>query len=183
MRSAEKNLLLAVRNLLRTAVASGGAGYSEDQCNIETDDDAPAIQGPLYVIVGAMGWRPGPRHGTSGGVRDLIYSVSVFVAKRITSVPRDRREQAFVLGSGSLNDEIDKCFQVIDWKYEVVTAANALILKETGSQEGFVHPLVFSGMEARPRILPGEFFGASSESAAGMGRLVRFDGARRLTSL
>lgn len=183
MKAAEKNLLLAVRNRLRLATGSGGAGYAPEQCQVEALDEAPAVASDLYIIVGPMGWQPGPRHRSSGGVRDLIYSVGLFVAKRITDVPRDRRRDAFALRSGSLNDEIDKCFSVIDWKYEVITAANALILAEFGSSEGFIHPLVFEGMDAKPRTLPGEFFGASNEKAAGLGRLVRFGKARRITTL
>ena len=183
MKTAEKNLLLATRNTLRTAIANGGAGYSHAQCNIEPEDQAPAVAGDTYVIVGPMGWQPGPRHGSSGGCRDLIYSVGIFVAKRITSVPRDRQRDAFALRAGALNDEIDKCFAAIDWNQTLIAAANALILEEAGSAEIFIHPLVFAGMDAKPRILPGEFFGAGNESAAGLGRLVRFGGARRITSL
>lgn len=183
MKTAEKNLLLAVRNLLQTAVVSGGAGYSTSQCQIEATDDAPATVGDVYVIVGPLGWQPGPRHRTSGTVRDLIYSVGIMVAKRITHVPRDRQDQAFAIQAASLNAELDKCFAVIDWSWALTAAANVLILADAGSSEGFIHPLVFEGMDAKPRILGGEFFGAGKEPAAGLGRLMRFGMARRITTI
>ncbi len=186
MKTAEKNLLLAVRNRLRTAIGSGGAGYTDAQCQIEafTDEGCPAMTADTYIVVGPLGFRPGPRHNTSGGVRDLIYSVGIFVVKRSTATPTDRERNLFALNSGSLSDEVDKCFQVIDWKYEVTAAANVLILAEASSSEGFIHPLVFVGADPKPKHLGPEFFQAKAGSQpVGMGRLFRFDHARRITTI
>ncbi len=173
--AAEKSLLLATRNRLISV-----AGYTSRQCAIEADDDAPATTGDLYVIVGPQGYRPGPRNGSSGFVSDLVFSIGVFVALRITAVPRDRHEMPYVLGTQTINKEIEKVLACVDWQWGLTSAANTLLTAETGTTYGFMHPLVFESVDAKPRILPGEFFGASNEAAAGMGRLVRFGGARRI---
>lgn len=173
--SAEKNLLLGVRNRLRT-----GVPYTNAQCQIEPDDDAPAIVGDVYCIVGAQGYRPGPRNATGGQVSDLVFSVGIFVAMRITAVARDRREQTFVEGTRTLNKELEKVAELLNWNWTLVSEVNTLLTAETGTA-GFMHPLVFESIDPKPRILGGEFFGSDYEGAAGMGRLMRFGGARRIT--
>lgn len=176
MKAGEKNLLLAVRNRLRSVNS-----WTHAQCEIELDEAAPATTGDLYAIVMPGGWRPGPRHNTSGGVNDLVYSVDVAVAKRIANVPRDRMRDVFLNNLGNLSEELDLVYQAIDWKYEVNDAANALILAETESTEGFIEPLRFASIERRPRIVGGEIFAAKGGASAGMVRVISFTGARRIT--
>jgi hypothetical protein len=177
MLAAEKNLLLAVRDALRVA-----GPYTEAQCDIEMDEQAPATAGDTYIVVTTGGWQPGPTHQKSGGVNDLIYAVDVGVVKRAGATPRDRRRNIFFRNLSSLDAELDKIFTAIDFEYDVMNAANALILAETGSTNGFIRPLVFTGMDRKPRVVPAEFFaGAPGENAAALMRTISFGGARRLT--
>lgn len=177
MLAAENNLLLAVRNRLRDQ-----APYTDAQCEIEMDEQAPAVAGDLYVVVTTGGWQPGPRHATAKGVNDLVYSVDVTVVRKAGSTPRDRRRNIFFRNLSSLTAEIDKIYTAIDWSLTVMNAANTLITAETGSTEGFIHPLVFTGMDRKPRVVPGEFFGgAAGESVAGLARTISFGAARRMT--
>lgn len=182
MRVAEKALLLAVRDRLRTAIADGGAGYTDQECQVEMNEMVPAIAGQTYVIVTSGGWQTGPRHRTSGGIADLIYGVDVIIVKRATHVPRDRWRDVFVQNLDSLTTEIDKIFQAIDWQYDVINAANATISKETGSTEGFIRPLIFASIDRRPREAPAALFAATGGQTAGLVRLMSFHGAQRITS-
>jgi hypothetical protein len=177
MRVAEKSLLLAVRDRLRTV-----CGYTEQQCQIEYDEQAPAVTGDTYIIVMTGGWSPGPRHRTSGGVNDLLYAIDIGVVKRVTSVPRDRLRNVFFRNISALTEEVDKIYEAIDFDYALLDAANTLIVEETESTHGFIEPLKFTSMDRRPRLVPGELFAATTSEAAGLMRVISFGGARRITT-
>lgn len=181
MKYGETALLLAVRNVLRLATDQGGAGFGELQCEIEYDEMAPGTVGDVYLAVMPGGWRPGPRHNSSGGVHDLVYGVDVVVIKRVGNVPRDRMRETFLSNVDSLNVEIDRIVTAIDFKYLVNTVANTLIEEKNGSTEKFIEPLKLSGIDKRPRAAPGELFGGN-DTNAGLLRTVFFHGARRITT-
>ncbi len=181
MKAAEKNLMLATRNCLRLPQPTGG-GYAETECDVEFDEMTPATVGQIYLAVLPGGWRPGPHHNKSGGVNDLIYSLNVAVIRRIGNVPSDRRRDVFLNNLNTLDDDIDRVFAVVDWKYDLMNAANSLIAAETGSREGFIEPLRLVGEVSRPRLVGAEVFGGKDDSDAGMLRVVPFGGARRITT-
>jgi hypothetical protein len=176
---SEKSLLLAVRDALRTAGSDAGR-WTDDDCEVEPDDNLPAIAGDVYVAVIPGGWRPGPRHNTQSGVYDLVYSVDVCVARRIAHVPRDRRRDVFLHNVGAIDELLDLVTATVDWSYTLMAAANALILSETGTAEGFVEPLRFAGVDRRPRLAsPEQFAAVANKQPAGMLRTISFGGARR----
>lgn len=177
MLAAEKCLLLAVRERLRQE-----CGYTDRQCEIEYDEQAPAITGDLYVIVMGGGWTAGPRHHTCEQINDLVYAVDVTVLQRATSVPRDRKRSLYFERFTALTEEIDKIYQAIDWNYPtIMTNANAKIESLTGSTYGFIDPLRFFSIERRPRLVPGDMFDSREEHAAALARTISFGGARRIT--
>jgi hypothetical protein len=180
MKAAEKFLMLATRDRLRLPQPTGG-GYAENECDVEFDEMAPATVGQVYLAVLAGGWRPGPHHNKCGGVNDLVYSLSVAVVRRIGNVPRDRRRDIFLNNLNTLDDDIDRVFSVVDWKYELMNLANSLITAETQSSEGFIEPLRLIGEVSRPRLVGAEFFGGKGDEA-GMMRVIPFGGARRITT-
>jgi hypothetical protein len=175
--TAEKNLLIATRNQLRTELS-----LEDNQCNVELDE-APATVGKFYYLVMPGGVSPGPTHNTSGGVFDLLYGVDVRVIVRATEVPRDRKRDVFIGNLGALADKLDAAIGVIDFRYELLSAANALIEAEVVPPAGevqFVEPLKLASMDPKPIPVGGEMFGASGEGA-GIMRTLRFHGARRIT--
>jgi hypothetical protein len=179
MKGSEKHLLVAVRKTIRSECE-----YTDQQCEIELDELAPATVGQLYVPVVPGGCRPGRVQNTSGGVRDLIWSVNVLVIKRIRNVPRDRLRSVFFENISCLDDEIDKIVEAVDWNYDVIEAATAALAAE-GETMGFVEPLRFVGLDDRPRLANPELFAGASQNAGnvacGMVRTIRFSGARRIT--
>lgn len=174
-RSGEKQLLIAVRDTLRTALS-----LTSDQCDIESDEQAASTAGKRYFCVMPNGITRGPRHSMSGGVRDQVFSVAVTCIVRIGNVPRDRRRGIFLEEFDSLGFSIDEVVDAIDWKYGVITAANADILTETSSTEGFIEPLVWMSTEAKPRHVDATIFSGTGSNAA-LARTVVFGGARRIT--
>lgn len=183
VRVAEKALLLAVRDRLRRSLGDGGAGLTPEQCDVEADEMAPATVGDLYVAVCPGGWTYGPNHHSSGGVRDVVYGANLAVIKRIKDVPRDRTRDVFLNNLDSLDAEVDKIVESIDWKYEVTVAANDTISKEAGSSEGFIHPLYLAGQVGPPRWCEAEMFAAAGSVKAGLMRIIPFHGARRITTI
>lgn len=172
----ETSLLLAVRDQIRLQ------GFGERECDVEQDEITPATVGQKYLIVMPGGYSPGPRHRSSGGVNDVYYSVSIAIIKRITNVPKDRRRDIFLNNLGSMNDEVDKIFAAVDFSYDVLQAANAIILAKTASAETFTEPLRFTGIDPKPRPAPADLFSATGETAAGLVRSIHFGYARRVTS-
>jgi len=174
--SAEKCLLVAVRDRLREV-------FQDTEVQIEFDEMAPATVGNRYMIVLPGGYVPGPRHVSSGTIRDLVFGVDVLIAKRARHVPRDRTRDLYLLNLGSLASDCEAVVAAIDWRYEVMNAANVTILAELGSSEGFEEPLKVAGIDSRPREAPPGLFGAAGQQAAGLMRTVHFHGARRTITL
>ena len=188
MMFSETALLLAVLAVLRMPLDKSGGGFAARECDIEADEMAPGNVGDLYVAVMPGGWRPGPRHNTSGGVWDIIYGVDVLVIKRIGAVPRDRTRESLIgsqyMGNlTSLNADLDRVFNAIDFDkgYTVNNTANRLITQETKSTAGFIEPLKFKGVDKKPRIANAEIFGGTG-TKAGLIRGIYFDGARRVVT-
>ncbi len=180
MRGAEKHLLAAVRDRIRAQ-----CGYKDEECQIELDEMAPATVGQVYVAVTPGGCRTGNVHATCGGVRDLLLSVNAFVIRRIRNVPRDRLRNVFAENLGCLDDDIDKIIEAVDWRYEVVNAANAALTLE-GLEPGFLEkPLIFTGLDDKPRLANPDLFAGAQQNTgsvtAGMVRAIRFGNARHLT--
>lgn len=187
MKYAETALMLAVRTVLRMPVDQRGAAMAGKECEIEYDEMSPANVGDQYTAIMPGGVRPGPRHNTSGGVHDLVYGVDVLSIARIGNVPRDRLRD--VMGSeyagnvAALNEQFDKILTAIDFDftYLVTRTANEIIAKKTGSAQGFIEPLKFTGCDKRPRIANAELFGGTG-TKAGLVRGLSFHGARRITT-
>lgn len=172
--ASETALLEAVRDRIRAQLA-----LRDSECEIEFDQMAPATVGVQYVVILPGGISDGPSY-SGGHVIDEIMGVDVTVIIRATSVPRDRLRGVYLRNLTSLNAVIQRVRDQIDFNYEVLAAANAIIYSETGSSEGFIEPLRFQGLQARPSKVSGDTFAATAEPAAGLARTVYFRGARRI---
>lgn len=180
MIEAETSLLEAVRNRLRSECS-----YRDAECDVELDDQVPAIAGDRYVAVVPMGMRQGPRHNSSGGAFDLLLGCRVTVFLRMADVPRDRRRSVFLERTRGINAELGKVMRAIDFSYAVTTAANDLEESLNGS-EGFIEPLRFISMDDKPQPVAREPFDAASALTKGsdpilaIKRGISFHGARFL---
>ncbi len=78
---AEACLLQAVRDKLITDLE-----LKVEQCEIELDNQVPAITHQDYYAVTAGGIRAGPRHKSSGGVYDVLIAARVTMYRRVAHV-------------------------------------------------------------------------------------------------
>ena len=181
---SESALLRAVVTEIRAHNSS--ATYLARQVEVEFDELAPATVGDLYIMVIPAGVEPGPAHNSSGGVIDKLYGVDVAMVLRAPKKPRDRRREYLTdfrgttgIGAHFARHEFNINLQ-IDFNYDVLGTANALILAESASTDGFMEPLKFAGL-GPIRLAPAEVFaGVPGESAAALIRTIRYRGARRI---
>ena len=174
---SESALLRAVVTEIRAHNSS--ATYLARQVEVEIDERAPATVGDLYIMVIPAGVEAGPTHSTSGGVIDRVYSVDVAIALRAPKKPRDRRREWLTdfrgttsIGARFAGHELI-INQQIDFQNLVMTTANALILAESLSTEGFIETLKFAGI--------GPIRPAPAEVFEGMpGETRRWDGVQGL---
>ncbi len=175
----ETALLTAVRNRLRSQLSSA----AEDHLiQIEPDEQIPAYAGNFFIAVIPGGVTPGRYHTTSGTVFDHLVAVNVFVAIRSRKAPRDRQRDLFIKNTASLNAWFAEINDALDFNYDTLTSANTLINTEESSTEGFIEPLRLVGADSQPRIIGAQSFGGQSDTRSGIGRTLRYGGARRLKS-
>ena len=190
MLEAETALLAGVQVTLIAALE-----IDPRQCDVELDDEVPAIAADLYIAVTGGGITPGKRHNTSGGVWDLVMSVGVTLYERIGDVARDRRRSVFMDRLGGLNRRSTKAARAIDFSYGPLSTANEeLRIREPGDPDydpeaepniggEFVEPLRFAG-SGPPAAVHREPYAAAGYSkgdpVVAMKRSIRFTGARYL---
>lgn len=174
---SETALLNAVRDVIRQR-----CNYRDHECEVEFDELAPANVGEVYLAVQPGGFRPGPTNASSGGVLDELYDVEVTVAIRCAKVPRDRQREVFAKNLEGLNSRLRAIVAAVgNFSYEVLNLANAEIVNTQNSNEGFIEPLKFGGVDSKPRMIGPDFFAAvGNDQRAGMARTVRLVGARRI---
>ena len=187
---SESALLRAVVTEIRAHNSS--ATYLARQVEVEIDEFAPATVGDLYILVIPAGVEAGPTHSESGGLAsssgwiDRLHSVDVSIVLRAPKKPRDRLREFLTdfrgttsVGAQFARHELNIGEQ-IDFNYAVTTTANALILAESGSADGFIEPLRFASL-GPIREAPAEVFaGMPGEGAAALIRTIRYRGARRI---
>lgn len=178
----EQSLLLAVRTWLRTATGSGGAGYSEAQCDIQYDEYAAAIAPDVFVCIMSGQFDGDQVQDTSGEVNDMRLGVDITVFRRMTWIARDRKTNVYLAASSALSADCSKIIDVLSWRYAVLTTANAtLAAAPYSSSYGFSEPLRFAGMDGRPRgMSAANIFDSAQEDEVCMARTIRFRGARRI---
>lgn len=180
MIDAETALLVAVRDRLRTELT-----LDAGECDVELDDEVPAIAGDRYVAVVPGGMVPGPRHNTSGGVWDMRLACRVTVFHRMRDVPRDRRRSVFLQRVSGINAELSGIISQVDFSYALLNAATVLL---EGQADGgkFFEPLKFAMTDERPVPVFRDAFDAAGNTVTGadpvvaIKRGVRFAGARFL---
>lgn len=185
IKGTEQSLLLGVRSRLRLATGSGGAGFADKQCDIEFQQMAAAVAPDIFVCISPAQFEPTGTHGTSGTIRDVLVGCDVTVYVRTAHIARDRQRNPFALGTTTLQDQVDKIFDVVDWKYEVITAANVILaVAPYSSTAVFEEPLKFAGMSEPQEVDVSGVFAAAPPSGArtaiaAMARTIRFRNARR----
>lgn len=168
---SEAALLVAVRDNLREL-----CDYTPAQCEIEMDEEAPPTSGDLVVLVMPGGWTFS-NEAEGGCVLAELFAVKVMVAMRLKTVPQDRQRSMLIDTLFGLEAHTRKIIAKTHLSYRVNNKANEAIVD---SAEGFVEPLRFAGMEAKPRAMGPEFFKAVAGSECGVARTILFNQAKRI---
>ena len=174
---SESALLRAVRDRIRLSET-----FADHQVLVELAEEAMPTSANLQILILPEQVRPGP-HNRNGTCSDTYYDISVIVAMRGANTPRDRNRNLLV-GLVSSFETIKRAIDAqIDWSYATNDAANALILAEEGSSEGFMEPLGFNGM-GPVQSCPVAFWGISTDGRTkqteGFMRSFRYGDARRM---
>ncbi len=184
---SEIGLLVAVRDAIRAI-----DGWTSENCQIEFDDFVPPTAGNRFCAVLPRGFTPGPSHKPSGGVKDYLLGVEVWVVKRTTAKPASKRRDLYLDEATGLNSLVTPILNGVDFIYSVSREAARQALLLEGYEEdditdtllierGFTHPLVFQGLSPRPEVVNGDqFFAQSTEPRAGIARRIFLGGARRM---
>ncbi len=174
---SESALCRAVRDEIRLH-----ADFQNRQVNVELDEEAPPTAHDVYAMVISAGVQSGPSHDTNSGASDLLYNVDVALAIRAPKKPRDRRRELFIALASSFETFQNAIAARVDFQYDVLAAANAYILAETASAEGFIEPLKMAPL-APFRAARAELFAAGlGEQVAAIIRRIHFRGARRIVT-
>lgn len=119
---AEAALLQAVRNKLIADLS-----LDEGQCDVELDDQVPAIVPNSYFAVTAGGVRMGPRHQSSGGVFDVLIDVRVTLFRRVPEIARDRRRNVFIDLLTGIALQLERVARSLDYSYPLLDSAKAIV--------------------------------------------------------
>jgi hypothetical protein len=174
---AETALLKAVRDKIRDELAIG-------PCDLQLDDQIPATaQDDYYAVIGA-GTRPGPRHNTSGGVFDLVYSVRVVIYHRITHVARDRRRSVYDNLFTTMNAKLDDIIPLLDFKYDLLADAQAMLSETVWADGKYVEPFRRFTPDPNPRTVMRDPYdaavGTAGDPIVALARGITFEGVRFL---
>lgn len=157
------------------------AAFRDNQVTVEIHEWAPATAGDYHIIVTDGGIVAAPRQETSGCVIDKWHGIDVIIAIRSRNIPRDRTRNAWIALSNSFETYAELIEQQIDFSDVTRAAANAYILAETGSTQGFITPLVW--VATGPiREAPPEIFAGFGDETAALVRTLQFRRARRIRS-
>jgi len=177
-------LLEAIRDTLRVKL-----NLSSNQCDIEFDEQPPAIAGQTYICVIPHGLTAGPVHNTAARIHDVVHSVKVTVLQRCGNVPRDRNRSIFANQLDGLNVLIDEVIRYLDWNPNLLSLTNHYLADRKPGTDPFIEMLRLKEVESRPRMVTTELYaaenfpnkGASSYTA--MARSVILGGCRRIQNV
>lgn len=175
----ESELLVAVADAIRTALS-----LDDFACDIDTEDNVPAIAGTRHVIITPSSFQTGPRHRTTATGVDFVIGCRAVVFHRITDVPRDRRRNVYLDRTRGINSELSKIIKAVDFEYDILSAANTAMGIPTGG--GFIEPLRLVSLDPRPQMVMRDDYAAAGTKTTGsqpqvaMKRGVNFSFARFL---
>lgn len=163
-------LLEAVRDRLRTFV-----NVDASQCDVTPGGRPIPSSGEYFIGIDDGGSENSTPHYLSE-----TFSVDVYVSYRTGVIPQDRKGKVLYLRTFyGLNDICDLVKVALHGKYEVVTAANALVQESAILAVGFQSPLRFMG--AGPaRVETGDWSFGTQDDLAYLVKQLRFGGTLRV---
>jgi hypothetical protein len=171
-------LARAVRDAIRAL-----ADFRDRQVTAEVDERAPSRAGDLHVIVWPGGTEQDETNETSGCVLDKLFGINVSIAMRAPRKARDHQGEFWIQATDSFDTYAATIVSVVHFVYAVNTTANATILSESGSAEGFIEPLKCTGIGPIREAPPDIFADDPRSQRVAFIRTINFRGARRIQTL
>ena len=172
----------ALARAVRDAI-QGLATFRDSQVTAEVDERAPSRAGDLHVIVWPGGTDEDDTNETSGCVLDKVFGINVSIAMRSPRKARDHQGEFWIQATDSFDTYAAAIVAAIHYDYAINTTANATILSESGSAEGFIEPLRCTGIGPIREAPPDIFADDPRSRRVAFIRTITFRGARRIQSL
>ncbi|MGC4002886.1 MAG: hypothetical protein QM811_07030 [Pirellulales bacterium] len=102
-------------------------------------------------------------------------SVAVNITKRISVIPRDRRNYSYIDETDSLEVLTERVIACVP-QQACLVLANTFIDSDSSGVEGFQRPLRYSS-HTSPQVMTGDWADLEPEKAAFLVQEIRFDGA------
>lgn len=183
MLNGETYLLEAVRDILRIKLELPDAA-----CNVEYDDQIPAVAADVYYAIIPNGMYPGKVNATASTVIDVVHSIQVLVLNRKLEA-RDNRRNLFLQRLLGLNAAIDKVFLAIHRQFEICTLANAYMYEDEPTASPFRNTLRYDRSDAKARMVNSEQYGGTqvggkgTTNAVALSRSIYFTGLERTQTI
>lgn len=177
---SQRAILLAVRNDLRTYLATGStqfpAALSSDQIEITFDGRPLPIHAEQFVAIWPSSWT----NQYDEGIHEE-FGVNITASIKGGKVPTDRWGPEMMTKAASGLDVLLELIRArVHSNYTIMAAANVFI---TASYNGFVRPLFFRD-GGRPEKKAGSWWGAKGkEQSGGLAQTLRFAGAERVQTI
>ena len=123
----------------------------EEECDVEVDEQVPAIRGNRYVAVIPGGVTDGPTQATNQGAWDIIMAARVVVFHRIANVARDRVRNVFHDQLDGMNKELSKVIRLLMHNQEV---RQAIVDRFQPPITTGQIPVTFRSIQVDPRPTP-----------------------------
>lgn len=177
---SERAYRQAIVAQLRTAVAGGGCGFDQRNCDEGPPDGQPPPNcGKFFVSVfmGGVG-------SVQEGCCEEEFNGRITISHRI-DVPWDRIAMKTI--QDTLEGVNDRCGTIravmLNEQYTVMNAANVIINAMTGGPwDGFVEPF-FRVEYDEGELVSGGWFHAEEDKAAAVRKSIRLYGAKRIQKL
>lgn len=146
MFDVENYLLIAIRDLIISA------GIVEEyECEIEIDDQAPAVTGDRYIAISAEGLTMGANKVPE--LFEASFGARIAAYQRVSAIPRDRRRSIYFNLLFDLNKRLSSIATLLHFNHYLTCGINATLLEE-GIEGKFVSPLKVNRADPKPRPVP-----------------------------
>jgi hypothetical protein len=184
MLEGETYVLEAVRDILRKKLS-----LQDHECDVEPDEQIPAIANDLYFAVIPAGFELGPNYRPSSGVYDILHGFQVYVIQRASEVARDKRRSISMQRQCGLNSQLSRVIQALDRQMDLISYANLLLRTDFPTAQPFITAAQITRVDAKPKMVNSDTYGGAMAANKGttpyvaMARSIYFGRMQRIQTI
>ncbi len=145
MIKVENILLAAARQTIIDSLV-----VAEHECDIEIDDQCPAVAGDKYIAVSADGLSIGDMK--SPEAFDATFGFRIAAYQRVSAIPRDRRRSIYSNLLLDINSRLDAIARLFHFNADFTCAVN-VTLAAGGTEGKFTTPMKLVRIDPKPRTV------------------------------